>query len=151
MSRHLDLLTGKYVETSPKKRAPEQAVGTAVDAFLHALGGYVRQINSAGTMRNGKWTRSGQGAGISDRLCWLPSGKFIAVELKAPGKKRTVSDAQYAFLHGIISRGHVGCVADSIEDVKRALSQTQFELSETLEKLKTVSSRPRPKLPELWE
>ena len=124
MSKRLDLLTGKVIEDKKRKRSPEADVGRAVDAYLRSIGGYVRQINSGGTMRNGKWTSSGQGAGISDRLCWLPGGKFIAVELKASGKKRTVSEQQVAFLVAVITSGHYGCVADSVDCVKLALTQS---------------------------
>ena len=138
MARTLDFLTGKFTEEKkPKRKRPEGAVGEAVDNFLRGLGGYVRQINSGGVMRNGRYTTSGQGAGISDRLAWLPNGKCIAVELKAKGKKRTVSDAQYAFLVGLISRGHHACVADSVEDVKLCLSQSGNQMLATLDSLKS--------------
>jgi hypothetical protein len=153
MAKRLDLLTGKFIEETLKKsNSPEAAVGRTVDAFLKTLGAYVRQINSGGIIRGSKWTISGQGSGIADRLAWLPDGKFIAIELKAPGKKKTVSDAQYAFLQSLISRGHKACVADCVEDVKLALSQTQQELVITLDNLKTISHprRPSPE-PMPWE
>ena len=143
MSRHLDLLTGKYIESKPKNKAPEASVGRAVDSFLHALGGYVRTIKSDGTKTPTGWRRSAQGSGISDRLCWLPQGKCIAVELKAPGKKRTVTDTQYAFLVSLIMRGHRGCVADSVDDVRLCLSQSQDEMLATLDKLKTRTRCPQ--------
>ena len=141
MGKRLDYLTGKFIEDKPpvKRKRPEASVGNDVDKFLRGLGGYVRQINSGGTLRNGRWTTGGQGAGISDRICWLPSGRCIAIELKAPGKKRTASDLQHEFLKNLISRGHVGCIADSIECVKLALSQSQSELLTTLENLKPKS------------
>ncbi len=132
----LDFLTGKFIEDKPKKRkSPEAAVGRVVDDYLHTLGGYVRQITSAGTLRNGRYTRGGQGAGISDRLCWLPDGKFIAIELKAAGKKRTVTEAQHSFLSKIIGRGHHGCVADCVGDIERCLSQSASEMQATLDTL----------------
>lgn len=134
-NRRLDLLTGKYIEDAPKKKSPEASVGRAVDAYLHTLGGYVRSINSGGVKTADGWRRSGQGSGISDRLCWLPNGKFIAVELKAPGKKRTVSEAQFNFLMRMVSLDHIGCVADSVDCVKLALTQSKEERIETLKKL----------------
>jgi hypothetical protein len=144
MGGKLNLLTGKWEEDKPKRKRPEASVGHAVDAYLRKLHGYVRTINSGGTMRNGKWTTSQQGAGIPDRLCWLPGGKFIAIELKAPGKKRTVSDAQYLFLRNIIYLGHKGCVADCVEDVARALSMSQMELLQALEALRPKKESPDP-------
>lgn len=128
MGRRLDLLTGKWIEDKPKKKAPEAAVGRAVDSYLRALGAYMRQINSGGTMRNGRWTTSGQGAGISDRIGVLPGGRMICVELKAPGKKRTITEAQYLFLANVIKRGGCGVVADCVEDVATALNHTQEDL-----------------------
>ena len=139
MSRVLDLLTGTWKEDAPKKkRSPEAEVGRQVDAYLERIGGYVRQINSGGTLRNGKWTTSGQGSGISDRLCWLPFGRMIAVELKAPGKKKTASESQIRFLEQLISRGFHACIADSVECVKICLGQTKEEQLATLTALKPV-------------
>ena len=136
MGGHFDLLTSKWIEDKPRKKSPEAAVGNAVDAFLKLKGAYIRQITSAGTMRNGKWTRGGQGSGISDRIGILPGGRFIAVELKAPGKKPTLSQPQYDFLSKILNHGGVACVADCVDDVARALSQSPVELRETLDKFK---------------
>lgn len=128
MGKHLDLLTGQYIETAKtRNKAPETAVKNAIERYLRGLNGYVRQINSGGTLRHGKWTTSGQGSGISDLLCWLPDGKFIAVEVKAQGKLKTATHAQLEFLENIINRGYVGCVADSVELVRVALSQSKAE------------------------
>lgn len=135
MSKRLDFLSGKYIEDAPKKKSPEAAVGRAVDSFLISLGGYVRKINSGGVKTDKGWRTSGQGAGISDRLCWLPNGKFIAVELKAPGKKRTLSEEQFKFLLSIIELDHIGCVADSVDCVKLALTQSKQERIDTIKKL----------------
>lgn len=149
MGKRLDLLTGKYIEDKPSKKSPEASVGRLVDAFLQSLGGYVRSINSGGVKTDSGWRRSGQGSGISDRLCWLPNGKFIAVELKAPGKKRTLSEAQFNFLMKVINLDHVGCVADSVDCVKLALTQSKQERIETLKTVFRPSPQARSKdLPE---
>lgn len=133
MSKRLDLLTGKWIEEKPKYKSPEASVGKAVDAYLTKLGGYVRTIKSDGTkMPNGKWRKSAQGSGISDRLAWMPDGDCIAVELKAPGKKRTLTFAQWSFLSNLIMRGHKGCVADCVDDVKLCLKQDQEQMLNTL-------------------
>lgn len=134
-NKKLDLLTGQWIHEAPKKKRPEAAVGRAVDSFLTSIGGYVRTINSGGVKTTAGWRNSGQGSGISDRLCWLPSGKFIAVELKAPGKKRTVSEEQFNFLMHLLKLGHAACVADSVDCVKLALAQSAFERIETLTSL----------------
>lgn len=137
MSRNLDLLTGTWRETKTQRnRAPEAAVKKAAETYLRGIGGYVRTINSGGTMRGGRWTSSGQGSGISDLLCWLPFGIFLAVELKAPGKKRTATDEQFKFLEETISRGFKGCIADSVDCIKLALGQNREELLTTLHSFK---------------
>lgn len=139
-TRRLDLLQGRFVdEVNPEKnKSPEANVKKSIEVYLKRIGGYVRQINSGGTIRNGKWTTGGQGSGISDLLCWLPFGRFIAVEVKAPGKKRTGSDEQHKFLTEVISRGMIGCIADDVADVKLALGQTREELLITLNSIKPV-------------
>jgi hypothetical protein len=138
MGKRLDLLQGTWKEDySGKKRAsPEASVGKAVDAYLKTLGAYCRTIKSDGTKTKDGWRRSAQGAGISDRLCWLPNGMMLAVELKAPGKKRTLTTDQYNFLLQLLKRGHRACVADCVEDVKKALAGTLPELLLELDKWK---------------
>lgn len=134
-----DLLLGKMVEDTPKKRKgklPEAQVGDEVDAYLCSIGAYVRTINSSGRkLPNGKWIPSKQGRGISDRLAWLPGGKFLAVELKASGKKNTATEEQLRFLRKIIELGHYGCVAESSKDVRLCLSQTKEEMLAALDNL----------------
>lgn len=135
MGRRFDLLTGKYIEDyKGKRRAPEAAVGRDIDAYLRSLSIYIRTIKSDGTKTRDGWRKSAQGAGISDRIGVIPGGRFLAVELKAPGKKRTLTMQQFDFLFRIASAGGCACVADSVDDVKRALGQTQAELLAELEK-----------------
>lgn len=140
----LDLLKGTWVDDKKPKRnkSPEAAVKKSIEDYLRHQNGYVRQINSGGTLRAGKWHTSGQGAGISDLLCWLPFARFIAIEVKAPGKKRTATDEQHKFLSEVISRGFKGCIADSVADVELCLGQTREEQLATLNSLKkTKQSR----------
>ncbi len=61
---------------------------------------------------------------------------MLAVELKAPGKKRTLTTDQYNFLLQLLKRGHRACVADCVEDVKKALAGTLPELLVELDKWK---------------
>jgi hypothetical protein len=61
---------------------------------------------------------------------------MLAVELKAPGKKRTLTTDQYNFLLQLLKRGHRACVADCVEDVKKALAGTLPELLLELDKWK---------------
>lgn len=134
MSKTLNLLQGTWKEDPPKKKnkSPEAAIRDQIEKYLRYQNGYVRQINSGGVLRGGKWTTGGQGSGISDLLCWLPFGRFIAIEVKAPGKKRTRSPEQHKFLEETISRGFYGCLADCLEDVKLCLAQDRDAQLKTL-------------------
>jgi hypothetical protein len=136
MGKTLNLLTGKWIEEPKKRSNPEAKVGHAVDKYIESIGGYVRTIKSDGTKTATGWRKSAQGSGISDRLCWLESGQSLAIELKSPGRKSTLSDAQYRFLSKLLERGHRACVADSVDDVKKALASTIEECRLELDKWK---------------
>lgn len=136
MSGRLNLLTGQWQEEKKKKKqSPERAVGRAVDDYCTKHGIFIREIKTTGTQRGGKWTRSAMGKGISDRIgCIYPSGRFIAIELKAPGKKNTVTPEQYDYLLKVIKAGGVGVLADRVEDVAAALLSSKEALLSTLKK-----------------
>ena len=136
MGGRLNLLTGKWAEDKPKRKSPEAAVGRAVDDFLRIKGAYIRTIKSDGTKTRDGWRRSAQGAGISDRIGILPGGRFVAVELKAPGRKSTLSQPQYTFLSEILVRGGLACVADSVNCVALAFSQSSEDMRVTLDRYK---------------
>lgn len=150
--KKFNILLGKYQEFEDKKKSknPEAQVAKEVDLFLKSIRAYCRQINSGGTMRNGRWTTSGQGKGISDRIGLLQGGRFIAIELKAQGKKQTVTPAQVDFLLKIINNGGIGCVADSVEDVKKALIASPSELESTVKSYLKEKTHQTNSL-ELWE
>lgn len=136
----INFLTGKYIADKPRrksKKLPEAKVGEEVDAYLKSIGAYLRTIKSDGRkLPNGKWIPSTQGRGISDRIGLLPGGRFLAIELKAPGRLRSATEEQIEFLRNIINLGGIGVVADSVECVRVALTQSREELLETLPKIK---------------
>lgn len=108
-----------------KRRAsPEAIVGVAVDAYLKTIGAYMRTIKSDGTkMPNGRWRKSKQGKGISDRIGVLPpNGRALSLELKAPGKKGTVTEAQWDYLYNVHIKGGIALLVDCVEDVKTGLT-----------------------------
>lgn len=145
MGKRLDFLSGKWIDDGykGKRKSPEADVGRAVDKFLAAHGVYARTIKSDGTKTRDGWRRSAQGKGISDRIGCAQDGRFVAVELKAPGKKRTITPEQYRFLYEIAKRGGIACVADCVEDVARAMKQTNAEILATLEALKPAAEEPQ--------
>lgn len=68
-----------------------------------------------------KWTSPGF-AGVPDRIVFLPGGKIILVELKAPGQKPTVLQDR---VHGILRDLGVDVrVIDSKEQVDGIFTET---------------------------
>lgn len=131
MARHLDLLLGKWVEDKPKKKraAPEARVKDEIQSFLRSRGCYTRTIKSDGQkLPSGKWIPSKQGRGISDLIGITPDGRFLAIEVKAPGKEKTATPEQLDFIENILQRGGIGIVASSVDQVERALTATMDQL-----------------------
>lgn len=59
-------------------------------------------------------------AGLPDLVCCL-RGRFVAIEVKAPGAKRGATRKQRVELERITRRGGIAFVAASVSDVDRAL------------------------------
>lgn len=59
--------------------------------------------------------------GQADIIGYTDEGLFIAIEVKAPGKKRTITEEQEAFLSGVRQAGGLAILADCLEDVMKAL------------------------------
>lgn len=60
-------------------------------------------------------------AGVSDLLAFKEGQNPLAIETKVPGKKAT--EAQDRFMTAWAEHGGVWCVAESVDDVERVLSQ----------------------------
>lgn len=67
--------------------------------------------------------------GVSDRLCVLPNGKFLAIEAKAPGKKATA--LQLHFGKKVQENNGYFFVIDGPEALKGFRIFLQFEVYET--------------------
>ena len=63
--------------------------------------------------------------GIADIIACSPTGQFIAIEVKAPGKLHTVSRLQAAYLEEVRSRGGIAILTDNLYDVDKALLSAQ--------------------------
>ena len=85
---------------------------------------YFWRQNTGATKITGKhrerFIRFGQ-PGISDILGILCDGRFLAIEVKTPKRRKYVSKPQKQFLDTINGAGGVGFVACSIEDVEKNL------------------------------
>lgn len=121
MARTLNLLKGVWEDVPEKKKRnnTEERVKDDIKAWLESQGCYMRVIKSDGRkLPNGKWIPSKQGRGISDLIGVTPQGRFIAVEVKAPGKEKTATPEQLDFLEQVRSRGGFALVASSVEQVR---------------------------------
>jgi hypothetical protein len=108
----------------PRKNSrPEAACLVEVIKTLrgHPAVAWVERQNS-GAFRDGKrFVRFGW-PGCSDVLGQLRDGRFLAVEVKAPGGK--ASEAQQLFLSRVRAAGGISFIATSAADVIRNLMET---------------------------
>jgi hypothetical protein len=149
MSRHINFLTGKWVEDKPRRKNAntEEKVKDAILLHLKSKGCYVRTIKSDGRkLPNGKWIPSKQGRGISDIIGVYPGGRFIAVEVKSPGKEKSATPEQIEFLRQIILLGGIGVVASSTEQVDWACVVSKETLLNVLPAARTESKIPQEEL-----
>lgn len=61
--------------------------------------------------------------GVSDILACAPTGKFVAIEVKAEGKLHTVSALQQYQMDAINKIGGVAFAADSVQMVEEKLRE----------------------------
>jgi hypothetical protein len=102
-----------------KNKSPEQAVACVLDSHFKSAGFFVNRYESKAKNINGVWRSSGVNVGTPDRLGVDRRGRFLAIELKAQGKRKTVSLEQYEFLRKTILCNGFGIVCDSLEYFKK--------------------------------
>ena len=103
---------------------PEGRVRNLVCGYLKARGVYFFVHDSVGifdpkTKRFRRNTSPYRIKGVADIIGILPSGRFLAIELKSA--TGTLTKEQKAFLEAIRTNGGVSFVARSIEDVEEGL------------------------------
>lgn len=64
--------------------------------------------------KRGRWVTFGLCVGSSDIIGMMPDGRFLAIEVKAPGEKPR--DNQYAFIAAVQKQGGVAGWATSVEE-----------------------------------
>lgn len=94
--------------------------------FLQDKGVFCWRVNNTGIPDprcKGGWRKpTGYSMpGMSD-IIGIWKGKFLAIEVKALGRKKNVSEKQKEFIWKVNNEGGVAFVADSVEDVKNLLS-----------------------------
>jgi len=75
--------------------------------------------NNVGVLRDSRGVpvHFGLGVGSSDLIGWTPDARFLAVEVKLPGRKPTREQAR--FIEAVRQAGGRAGVAYSVEDVGR--------------------------------
>ncbi len=86
----------------------EQDLQKKIIKHIESNGGYVVKVISASK------------SGVPDLLACL-NGKFVGIEVKAPGKMKNVSPLQEINLERIRKAGGQGFAADSLEKVIKEL------------------------------
>ena len=82
----------------------EQIVQKKIIKYLESKGAYVVKVVSASKK------------GVPDIIACY-KGKFIAIEVKAPGKERNVTELQKYNLEKIREAGGISLVASQVEDI----------------------------------
>lgn len=89
----------------------EQDVQKKIIKYLESLGAWT--VKTITTNKRG----------TPDIIACL-NGKFVAIEVKAPGKMSTVSEIQQFQLDKITEAGGLAIASDDLEKVKNILSQS---------------------------
>jgi len=105
---------------------PEIAVQNLVCGYLRRLGIFFWKNDSVGIFdpRTQRYRRNNSPfkiKGVADILGILPSGRFLAIELKS--ERGRCTPEQTAFLSQIKASGGVAFVARSIKDVEEGLHE----------------------------
>ena len=106
-------------------RQPTEAdVQRACRDWLTLWGAVVVRVNSGALKIEGRFVRFNDQPGCSDTLVCLPDGRFLALELKRPGRDRTSAARkaqQQSFRDRIARTGGLALVAHSLDDLIRQL------------------------------
>ncbi|HEY3789600.1 MAG TPA: hypothetical protein VGL71_12140, partial [Urbifossiella sp.] len=126
-SKQFATLTAGKPGRSPSAAPLEREIQRSIIAFLESRGAVVIRANSGMLPRadGGRMRCVSCSAGsVSDVLACY-HGRFLAVEVKRPGK--VPSEGQAAFLAAVERSGGIGIVATGIGDVEAVLDQVDAE------------------------
>ena len=126
-------------------KVSEKDVQTSIVNVLTMRGALAMRVNSGAmagehTNKHGRtkkrivrfitWFASGHpptSSGVSDVLaCYR--GRFVAIEVKAPGKKKNATVNQKAYIDAVLQAEGIGIVADCVDDVIELLDWLDGEL-----------------------
>jgi hypothetical protein len=121
IKKRVESAVHKYVKKNDPNRVkrknakPEKLVEKEVLDWCRSRGWFVNVIESKSTFsaKSGRYTGTAAAAGHVDITGVDDKGVFVAIELKAPGKLKTLRPAQYKFLVEVINRNGFGVCVDS--------------------------------------
>jgi hypothetical protein len=101
-----------------KNKQPEKEVVLALMAYLKGSGFscHVVEAKAVFSQRAGRYLRSQADPGMSDILGATPQGVGCFIEVKAPGRRRTLRENQREFLLGKIQIGAFAVCVESVEE-----------------------------------
>jgi hypothetical protein len=129
----------------PKKnRKPEKEVAKWCMDWMRSQDWSVQIVESKNTYnpQAGRWVSSSTKAGTADCLGTLPSGTFVAIEFKSPGRLSTFNaDKNVRQRDYIIEKIHTysfACVVDSVARLKEIYDAYVSALEVSKDKAKNV-------------
>lgn len=114
----------KPLKRRQKNKQPEKEVEADCLFWMRSMRWDVQiyEAKASYSAQSGRWTRQTMQAGTVDCQGVMPSGRFVAVEFKAPGKLKTFNLVknirQRTYLIDKINSNAFACVVDSAELLK---------------------------------
>ena len=105
-----------------KNEKPEKEVEAAVLAWCRSRNWFLQvfEAKSVFSEQSQRYISATMKAGTPDLVGITNCGVFVAIELKAPGRRSTLRPRQREFLLEIIKRGGFGVVVDSVSMLEKA-------------------------------
>lgn len=110
-----------------KNEAPEKLVEKEIRQWLSSQNIFHKIVESKAVLSSqyGGYRKGQADAGFPDLVGCLASGHFLAIELKALGRRSNLSGHQREFLLNVISNNGFACVSDSVSHVSYLLFSWQ--------------------------
>lgn len=104
-----------------KNQKPEKLVELQVLEWCRKQGWHVSVVESKAVFSAsaGRYLSGQVKAGFPDVVGLTQQGLFVAIELKAPGRRSTLRDQQRAYLNQVICRHGFGLVVDCAEYLEK--------------------------------
>ena len=108
-----------------KNKRPEKEVEKQVLEWCRKQDFHIAVVESKAvySASAGRFLQGQAPSGFPDLVGLTLAGIFVAIELKAPGRRSTLRPAQREFLTQVISRNGFGIVTDSVEFLENSYQE----------------------------